>query len=684
MKIAILGCGNIALNHLKYIFALEKDATVALCDRNVIRLEYFSKRFDIKETYTDLELMLDEFKPDAVHVLTPPGTHKQLAMICLERGCHMFIEKPLCMTGQEAKELIEVSRRNSCVISTDYIRLKDPLIEQVDGLLESGKYGQVRSVTTYEVDTYLDRKASGFAPPWMSSLPGEIISDLLPHHLSVILKYATGVSLQSMNLTSNENGAYTRFHGLFSGDGGFSASVSLNIDTYPKRNEVMLECENGTIEVDFRNSLVIERPKVSGPQLVDRVLGGLFVSLRKVRGSLAFVFNVLRGRYDSYEGMERMVAAFYSAIRKEEPLPFTDKQELSLVELYEKVFSNMEAPEAKDASFESTGVREKVDALVTGGLGFIGKRLVRSLLEHGISVRVLVHRELKPGEREWFPEGDLEFVRGDITNLEDLVKACRGAETVYHLAAATRGSLFAHLDISALGTKNIIEAARQCGVEHIVYTSSIGVLNSTGYPNGKLIDEDFPYEKNPDKRGSYSHAKMLAEKIALENSDKIPITVLRPGLVYGEGKGLLILIGKTVGKRLLLVLGRKRSVLPLVYHENLVDAFLLAGQKRVPGIYNVIDHDRITVGRFIKDYKRLKGDGFISLYLASEPFLTFVKIAAFILDKLMGLENSIGYGISAVRRRAIHSTSRIEKALGWKQKIPYETAFKRTVEHEQK
>ncbi|MEK7833822.1 MAG: Gfo/Idh/MocA family oxidoreductase, partial [Acidobacteriota bacterium] len=78
---------------------------LALCDRDELRLSTLAKETGIANVFSDLEILLTQFKPDIVHVLTPPLTHKAVALQCLAKGAHVLVEKPLCVSSQEAQEI---------------------------------------------------------------------------------------------------------------------------------------------------------------------------------------------------------------------------------------------------------------------------------------------------------------------------------------------------------------------------------------------------------------------------------------------------------------------------------------------------------------------------------------------------------------------------------------------------
>jgi dihydroflavonol-4-reductase len=147
---------------------------------------------------------------------------------------------------------------------------------------------------------------------------------------------------------------------------------------------------------------------------------------------------------------------------------------------------------------------------VTGGTGFVGANLVRSLLTQGYQVKALVR---ETSDRANLQGLDVEIVTGDL-NDPDLVPKLRGCQALFHVAAhysllqRERDRLF---EINVLGTRNILLAAREAGVERVVYTSSVAAI---GVPtDGSVADET--YQSAPDRLiGAYKQSKYWAEQEA--------------------------------------------------------------------------------------------------------------------------------------------------------------------------
>jgi dihydroflavonol-4-reductase len=172
-----------------------------------------------------------------------------------------------------------------------------------------------------------------------------------------------------------------------------------------------------------------------------------------------------------------------------------------------------------------------LDALVTGGTGFVGANLVRALLADGQSVRVLARRS---ADRRALEGCTVEVVEGDLLDREAVRAAVCGARHVYHAAADyrlwapdPRVVYRANVD----GTRHVLEAAWEAGAARIVYTSTVGAVGIPG--DGTLGDEATPVALT-DMVGAYKASKFLAERVAEELAGRgAPVVTVNPSAPIG-------------------------------------------------------------------------------------------------------------------------------------------------------
>ena len=102
LKVAIVGCGKIADAHASQIRRIAGCEIVGVCDKEPLMARQLYERFPIRRYFSEVADLLREARPDVIHITTPPESHYDLARLCLEHGCHVYVEKPFTLYASEA------------------------------------------------------------------------------------------------------------------------------------------------------------------------------------------------------------------------------------------------------------------------------------------------------------------------------------------------------------------------------------------------------------------------------------------------------------------------------------------------------------------------------------------------------------------------------------------------------
>lgn len=209
--------------------------------------------------------------------------------------------------------------------------------------------------------------------------------------------------------------------------------------------------------------------------------------------------------------------------------------------------------------------------LVTGGTGFLGRRLVERLLAQGRPVVVLSRRPAPDLEKR-----GVRFVSASLDDAVAVTAACAGVETVFHVAAKVGvwGRYDDFFCTNVLGTRALLEGCRSHGVRNFVYTSTPSVI----YNGFDLADADENYPLTDNCPSPYPLTKAIAEREVLEaNSEALRTVALRPHLIWGVGDPHLVprVLERARAGRLRVV-GDGKNRVDMVHVENAVDAQLLA------------------------------------------------------------------------------------------------------------
>ncbi len=221
---------------------------------------------------------------------------------------------------------------------------------------------------------------------------------------------------------------------------------------------------------------------------------------------------------------------------------------------------------------------------ITGGEGFIGKRLVRLLQSQGHECVVIDKTHPDPV---------------DVRDLPALTAALNGCDAIYHLAAEHADNvtpISLYYDVNVGGMKNLLAAADANGIGRIIFTSSFAIYGlNTGEP-----DEDAPARPFND----YGKSKWEAEQVLQEWADQRPeaaITIVRPVVVFGEGnRGNVYNLIDQVSRGKFMMVGSGKNKKSIAYVGNVISFLLyLLPQKDHWQVYNYADKPDLDMNQLI-------------------------------------------------------------------------------------
>jgi dihydroflavonol-4-reductase len=312
--------------------------------------------------------------------------------------------------------------------------------------------------------------------------------------------------------------------------------------------------------------------------------------------------------------------------------------------------------------------------LVTGATGFTGGHLARRLVRQGHQVVALVRPESNTLQLE---QAGIEVFKGQLTRRQDVVAAAAGCERIFHIAAAFRTA--AHPDnyyreVNIGGTLNVLEAARKADCERVVHCSTVGVHGHIAEPPA-----DESYRTRPGD--IYQDTKLEAERAAeLAMRRGQPVSIVRPGPIYGEGDLRLLKLFRPVRRGRFVMVGSGDVRFHLVHVDDLVNGFLLCGTlpQALGELFIITGPEAPTLNELVAAMAAAMGVPAPRLKVPLAP----VSAAALLCEKLcvpLGIEPPI------YRRRVAFFThhrefniSKARRLLGYEPRVSLKEGVRRT------
>jgi len=321
------------------------------------------------------------------------------------------------------------------------------------------------------------------------------------------------------------------------------------------------------------------------------------------------------------------------------------------------------------------------NVLVIGASGFIGSHLVEQLINKGYKVAVLVRHN---SHAAFLQSLRLELRSGDLLDKDSLVRSLKGIDIVFCAAnikpagKSKEGYKKELFDVHVAGTKNLLDACRECGVRRIIYFSSVAAM---GYEKGTSFYDDSFKVRPVD---AYGKAKLEAERILNEayRNKEADITILRPPGVFGErGLGAMHKIISFVEKGFVPVIGRGSNRQSIAYVGNIVNQAICVAQSQnsIGNTYITGDDRPYSVNELISAVCKAMNRNVLRIHIplfllmSAVSFFNFLG-CIFLRRRIINKESII-----AIAMERVFDSSKISKELGYKQEYDLEDGIKRTI-----
>ena len=241
-----------------------------------------------------------------------------------------------------------------------------------------------------------------------------------------------------------------------------------------------------------------------------------------------------------------------------------------------------------------------MNILVTGGAGFIGSNLSEELLKLG---KVTIFDDLSTGKKENIQNSKLNFIKGSITDIELLKESLKDVNYVFHLAAVSNVGQSIEDPIQAnkvnvTGTLNVLLAAKECGVEKVIFTSSAAIYGDT---------KELPIRESitPNPLSPYASTKIMGEYYCNNFTELygLKTIIIRPFNVFGPRQDpksqysavIPIFINTLLKGEDVRITGDGEQTRDFVYIRDFIRSNILAMEKDVGGVFNISGGGRVSI-----------------------------------------------------------------------------------------
>ena len=353
LKIAIVGCGKVADQHVHAIQRITDCVIVGLCDRELLMAKQLGERIKVSACFSDLQEMLEAVRPVVVHITTPPQSHFLLAKRCLEFGSHVYLEKPFTITASEAESLIGFAEPRSLKITVGHNYLFTLEMLEMRRLIQDGFLGgrpiHLESYWSYDLgDRSYVAPMLGDRNHWVRQLPGQLFHNIISHGIAKLTEFLddelleiTATAHQSEQLRSlGAQEVMDELRVLIRDKCGTTAVFCFSTQV-KGLNQLRVYGPAGSITADIITGSVVRNPSRSHKSYLTYFIPPLRNAREHFGNARRNVSNFLRRRLYQDFGMKELIERFYSSIRLGKPVPIPYRDIILTAKIMDEIFAQI-------------------------------------------------------------------------------------------------------------------------------------------------------------------------------------------------------------------------------------------------------------------------------------------------------------------------------------------------------
>jgi predicted dehydrogenase len=364
LRVALVGCGQIADAHLQEIARIACAEVVATCDAHRDLAMQAAARFGVPHHFDDLGTMLAAVAPDVVHIATPAHTHFRLAQQCLEAGCHVYVEKPFTENATEAESLMAIAAEHGRHVCVGHDQLFDPAWIELRERVTKGEIGvvsHVESVLGYPISGQFGSQVSGDPRHWVRRLAGGLFQNTISHPLYRITEFLTDPEPEIVAAWS-KRAPYDFPTELIAHIRGRSVTGTLTFaSTIASQRITRVYGSTGGLEVDLDGQVT----RRIGPARAPGAFAKLLTPWRQWRESSANLrrnlWRFAKADIHYFAGLKGLCESFYSSILGGDDAPIAPSEIVRVTRLMDRIFAACKAREGRAGM--QTGVFDPVRPL---------------------------------------------------------------------------------------------------------------------------------------------------------------------------------------------------------------------------------------------------------------------------------------------------------------------------------
>jgi predicted dehydrogenase len=349
-----VGCGKIADAHATQIQRIRGSDIVAVCDLELLMARQLAERFRISRCFSDLSELLRVSQPDVVHITTPPESHFKIASLCLDRGCHVYVEKPFTLNYPDAEHLIRLAEAKKLKLTAGHDGQFGHATKRMRALVQDGYLGglpvHMESYYCYELgDSAYVRALLNDKQHWVRQLPGKLLHNVISHGIAKIAEFLTTETptvlaygfVSPFLKRMGESEIIDELRVIINEQDRTTAYFTFSSQMRPLLHQLRLFGPTNGLIVDQDQETLIRLRGQRGKSYLEKFLPPMNLA-RQYASNLTTNFQAfLRRDFHMTSGMYYLIESFYRSIENDTPVPIPYREILLTARLMDDIFEQL-------------------------------------------------------------------------------------------------------------------------------------------------------------------------------------------------------------------------------------------------------------------------------------------------------------------------------------------------------
>jgi len=355
IKVALIGCGLVADQHLSQIRRIPGCEIVGLCDLEPLMAQQLADRFHVQRTFTNARELLSELHPDVVHVTTPAQSHFSLGKLCLEAGANVYLEKPFTLNTAEAEVLLDLADTKGLKMTVGHNLQFSSETMRMRQLISDGFLGgpplHLESIQCFSHgDPVYGNALLGDPDHWVRKLPGSLLHNLISHGIAKLAEFLSpeGVEVIAFPFTSpylkglGQNDLVDELRVIIHDSADTTAYFTFSTRLGVAANELRLYGKKNALVVDNLNRMLVPVRNTGLKSFLRYFLGPIVLAKAYSHNSWQNVRQFLRKDFHEDSSLKNLTQLFYQSVESNRPVPIPYREILGTSRIMDDIFAQIQ------------------------------------------------------------------------------------------------------------------------------------------------------------------------------------------------------------------------------------------------------------------------------------------------------------------------------------------------------